>query len=124
MSAIELSAIERRFGTHRALAGVDLAIPTGQFVALVGASGSGKTTLLKTINGLVAPDAGTLRVEGVDARSLPPHDLRRRIGYVFQEVGLFPHLSVAENIAVTPHLLGWGRQSSRHGVAGQRPIRR
>ena len=107
MSAIELSAIERRFGTHRALAGVDLAIPTGQFVALVGASGSGKTTLLKTINGLVAPDAGTVRVEGVDARSLPPHDLRRRIGYVFQEVGLFPHLSVAENIAVTPRLLGW-----------------
>lgn len=107
MSAIELSAIQRRFGAHVALAGVDLAVSAGEFVALVGASGSGKTTLLKTINSLVAPDAGSVRVEGADARSLPPHELRRKIGYVFQEVGLFPHLSVAENIGVTPRLLGW-----------------
>lgn len=107
MSAIELSNIEKRFGAHAALAGVDLSIQPGEFVALVGPSGSGKTTLLKTINGLSIPDAGTVRVEGADAAAQPPHMLRRRIGYVFQEIGLFPHLTIAENIAVTPRLLGW-----------------
>ena len=106
-TAIELSAIEKRYAAHAALAGVSLAIAPGEFVALVGPSGSGKTTLLKTINGLVAPDAGTLRVLGEDAGAVPVHVLRRRIGYVFQEVGLFPHLTVAENIAITPKLLGW-----------------
>jgi osmoprotectant transport system ATP-binding protein len=105
--AIELSGVEKRFGAHAALAGVDLAIQPGEFVALVGASGSGKTTLLKTINRLVAPDAGEVRVRGEPVGVGPPHLLRRRIGYVFQEIGLFPHLTVAENIAITPRLLGW-----------------
>jgi osmoprotectant transport system ATP-binding protein len=109
MPAIELSKIDKRFGGHAALAGVDLAIQSGEFVALVGPSGSGKTTLLKTINGLVAPDAGSVRIAGEDAGAQPPHVLRRRIGYVFQEIGLFPHLTVAENIAITPRLLGWER---------------
>ncbi|WP_312162485.1 ABC transporter ATP-binding protein [Phenylobacterium sp.] len=109
MPAIELSNIEKRFGAHSALAGVDLAIGPGEFVALVGPSGSGKTTLLKTINGLARPDAGAVRIAGEDAGAVPAHVLRRRIGYVFQEVGLFPHLTVAENIAVTPRLLGWER---------------
>jgi osmoprotectant transport system ATP-binding protein len=72
----------------------------------VGASGSGKTTLLKTINRLVVPDSGQVAIAGADA-SAPPHLLRRRVGYVFQEIGLFPHLTVAENIAITPRLLGW-----------------
>lgn len=107
--AIELIGIEKRYGGHAALAGVTLEVPAGQFVALVGASGSGKTTLLKTINGLIVPDAGQIRVEDEDAGALPPHQLRRRIGYVFQEIGLFPHLSIAENIAITPKLLGWDR---------------
>ena len=109
MPAIELSNIDKRFGTHAALAGVDLAIAPGEFVALVGPSGSGKSTLLKTINGLSEPDAGSVRIAGEDARALPGHLLRRKIGYVFQEVGLFPHLTVAENIAVTPRLLGWDK---------------
>ena len=109
MPAIELSNIDKRFGTHAALAGVDLAIAPGEFVALVGPSGSGKTTLLKTINGLSEPDAGSVRIAGEDARALPGHLLRRKIGYVFQEVGLFPHLTVTENIAVTPRLLGWDK---------------
>ncbi|MES3026451.1 MAG: ABC transporter ATP-binding protein [Pseudomonadota bacterium] len=107
--AIELIGIEKRYGAQAALAGVSLDVPAGQFVALVGASGSGKTTLLKTINGLIAPDAGQIRVGGEDAGAAPPHQLRRRIGYVFQEVGLFPHLSIAENIVITPKLLGWER---------------
>ncbi|HEX2800559.1 MAG TPA: ATP-binding cassette domain-containing protein [Phenylobacterium sp.] len=106
-AAIELSGVEKRYGAHAALAGVSLTVERGEFAALVGGSGSGKTTLLKTINRLVTPDAGEVRVLGDNVRTLEPHNLRRRIGYVFQEVGLFPHLSVAENIAITPKLLGW-----------------
>lgn len=117
MPAIELSKIEKRFGAHAALAGVDLAIQPGEFVALVGPSGSGKTTLLKTINGLVTPDAGSVRVAGEDAAAQAAHALRRRIGYVFQEIGLFPHLTVAENIAITPRLLGWERPRTAARVA-------
>jgi osmoprotectant transport system ATP-binding protein len=105
--AIELRGVSKRYDAHEALAGVDLAVSAGEFVALVGASGSGKTTLLKTINRLVEPDSGDVLIEGERADAQAPHLLRRRIGYVFQEIGLFPHLSVAENIAVTPRLLGW-----------------
>jgi len=108
--AIELSGIEKRYGALAALAGVSLSVAPGEFTALVGGSGSGKTTLLKTINRLIAPDAGSVRVLGDDVAAAEPHLLRRRIGYVFQEVGLFPHLSVAENIAITPKLLGWDRK--------------
>ncbi len=107
--AIELLGVGKRYGAHAALQEVSLAVEAGQFTALVGGSGSGKTTLLKTINRLVAPDAGTVRVLGEDVGGLEPHVLRRKIGYVFQEVGLFPHLSVGENIAVTPRLLGWDK---------------
>src|SRR5579871_1213125 len=106
-AAIELSRIEKRYGALAALSGVSLSIAPGEFTALVGGSGSGKTTLLKTINRLVAPDAGTVRVLGQDVAAAQPYVLRRQIGYVFQEVGLFPHLTVAENIAITPKLLGW-----------------
>jgi len=105
--AIELSGIEKRYGAQVALAGVSLSVRPGEFTALVGGSGSGKTTLLKTINRLIAPDAGEVRIAGERADAEPPHILRRKIGYVFQEIGLFPHLNVAENIAVTPKLLGW-----------------
>jgi osmoprotectant transport system ATP-binding protein len=106
---IELSGVQKRYGAHAALADVSLSIAPGEFTALVGASGSGKTTLLKAINGLVTPDAGAVRVEGRDAAAVPAHELRRRIGYVFQEIGLFPHLTVAENIGITPKLLGWDK---------------
>ncbi|MGZ6040400.1 MAG: ATP-binding cassette domain-containing protein [Phenylobacterium sp.] len=109
-SAIELSGVEKRYGAHAALAGVSLTIEPGVFTALVGGSGSGKTTLLKTINRLVTPDAGEVQVMGQNVAALAPPVLRRRIGYVFQEVGLFPHLTVAENIAITPKLLGWDRK--------------
>jgi osmoprotectant transport system ATP-binding protein len=106
---IQLRGVRKCYGALAALDGVDLAVAAGEFVALVGGSGSGKTTLLKSINGLSRPDEGDVRVEGQDIAGLAPHLLRRRIGYVFQEVGLFPHLTVAENIAVTPKLLGWER---------------
>ncbi|MDB5442348.1 MAG: transporter ATP-binding protein [Phenylobacterium sp.] len=105
--AIELSDIVKRYAGHVALAGVSLVVRPGEFTALVGGSGSGKTTLLKTINGLVTPDAGEVRIQGEATGAQAPYVLRREIGYVFQEIGLFPHMSVAENIAITPKLLGW-----------------
>jgi osmoprotectant transport system ATP-binding protein len=115
--AIELSGVEKRYGGAAALAGVSLRLAAGEFTALVGGSGSGKTTLLKTINRLVEPDAGTICVGGEEVTAAPAHELRRRIGYVFQEVGLFPHLTVGENIAITPKLLGWepARRAARVG---------
>jgi osmoprotectant transport system ATP-binding protein len=94
-------------GRVRALDGVSLAVREREFLAIVGPSGSGKTTLLQLINRLAEPTGGTVEVEGTDVRAVPPIALRRRIGYVFQGVGLFPHMTVAENIAITPRLIGW-----------------
>ena len=104
--AIELSNVSKLYGGARAVDCVSLEAPAGVFVALVGGSGSGKTTTLKMINGLTTPDSGSVRIDGEPIDEARAHLLRRRIGYVFQEVGLFPHLSVAENIAVTPRLIG------------------
>ncbi|HWK35777.1 ATP-binding cassette domain-containing protein, partial [Sphingomonas sp.] len=93
-------------GGVRAVDGVSLTVAGGSFVALVGQSGSGKSTLLKTINRLVAPTAGCVTIDGVDVADGAAHLLRRRIGYVFQNVGLFPHMSVGENIAIGLRLAG------------------
>jgi osmoprotectant transport system ATP-binding protein len=89
------------------LRGLDLEIPAGETLALVGRSGAGKSTLLKLINGLIVPDRGQVIVDGRDTREWNPFELRRRIGYVLQEIGLFPHMTVAANVAVVPKLLGW-----------------
>ncbi|MBL8770753.1 MAG: ATP-binding cassette domain-containing protein [Phenylobacterium sp.] len=106
--AIRLSDVALRYPNGvSALEDIDLEVAPGEFVALVGGSGSGKTSLLKTVNGLVRPATGQVAVFGEGVASTPPHVLRRRIGYVFQDIGLFPHLTVAENIAITPKLLGW-----------------
>jgi osmoprotectant transport system ATP-binding protein len=82
-------------------------IGAGEFLALIGPSGCGKTTTLKMINRLVEPSAGRIEIDGLPPAASDPVILRRHIGYVFQEAGLFPHLTVAENIAITPRLLGW-----------------
>jgi osmoprotectant transport system ATP-binding protein len=100
-------------GTRPALDDVTLHLAQGAFVDIVGQSGSGKSTLLGMINRLIDPSDGIERCEGDDVRDLDPIALRRRIGYVFQDVGLFPHMTLAENIAVTPRLLGWD-ESLRH----------
>jgi osmoprotectant transport system ATP-binding protein len=105
--AIELNDIVKAYGAARASDRVSLSVPRGQFVALVGGSGSGKTTLLKTINGLITPDSGEVMVGGRSLGGGDLHQLRRRIGYVFQEIGLFPHMTVAENVAVVPRLERW-----------------
>jgi osmoprotectant transport system ATP-binding protein len=105
---IDIAGVGKAFPQGgEALRDVTLAIAEGSFVALIGASGAGKTTLLKTINRLIEPDRGTISIAGEPVAALAPAVLRRRIGYVFQGIGLFPHMTVGENIAITPRLLGW-----------------
>jgi osmoprotectant transport system ATP-binding protein len=104
--ALALERVSRRYGEAAALDEVTLAIAAGSFVALVGASGSGKSTLLRLLNGLERPDMGRVLVGGIDVAAADPIALRRGIGYVFQDIGLFPHMTVAENIALPARLAG------------------
>lgn len=90
-----------------------MTIEAGQICALVGPSGSGKTTAMRMVNRLIEPTNGAVRIDGVDTRSLPVEELRRSIGYVIQQVGLFPHRTVLENVATVPRLLGWDEQRIR-----------
>ena len=93
-------------GAVKAVDDVSLDVAEGEFLAIVGGSGSGKTTLLRLANRLIDPSSGTVTVAGEDVALSDPIGLRRRIGFVFQSGGLFPHLSVADNIGITPKLLG------------------
>ncbi|MBW7970480.1 ABC transporter ATP-binding protein [Bradyrhizobium sp. BR 10289] len=104
--AISYQQVTKSFGRLKAVDDVSLDVAEGEFLAIVGGSGSGKTTLLRLANRLIEADAGTITVAGEDVRNVDPVALRRRIGYVFQSGGLFPHLSVADNIGITPKLLG------------------
>ncbi len=104
---IEIEGLWKRFGDQVVVRDLSLRVEQGELLVLLGGSGSGKTTTLKMVNRLIEPSAGRVRIDGADTRQLPGHVLRRRVGYCFQQIGLFPHLSVAENIAVTPSLLGW-----------------
>ena len=114
---IQLSGISRLYSGQAALDQVSLTVEAGAFVALVGPSGSGKTSLLKTINRLVEPDQVSVLLEGRDVRDVPAPELRRRIGYAFQGIGLFPHMDVAENIAIVPRLTGASESERRDRVA-------
>ena len=107
---IEFENVHATRGRVTVLRGFDLRVAAGETIALVGRSGAGKSTILKLINRLLSPDSGRVLVEGRDTASWDPHELRRSIGYVLQEVGLFPHMSIAENIAVVPHLRGWDQR--------------
>jgi osmoprotectant transport system ATP-binding protein len=111
-AAISFENISKRHAgaAHMALDHVTLDVAERAFLAIVGPSGAGKSTLLRLINRLADPDEGVVRVEGEDVRHADPVELRRRIGYVFQGVGLFPHMTVAQNIGITPKLLGWEQQ--------------
>jgi osmoprotectant transport system ATP-binding protein len=108
---IELEEVSKRYasGGGWAIERASLRVAPGELVALVGESGSGKTTLLKMINRLIDTDAGSVRVAGRDVRDEDPVALRRTIGYVIQQAGLLPHLSIADNTAMVPRLLGWAR---------------
>jgi osmoprotectant transport system ATP-binding protein len=116
---IELDRVAKSFDGGRSLAlqGVSLKVAAASFVCVVGGSGSGKTTTMKMMNRLIEPDSGTVRFEGADVDGFDPPTLRRRIGYVFQGIGLFPHMTIAENIAITPQLLGWPRAEVAARVA-------
>lgn len=103
---LEFDGITKRYGALAAVEGISLTIGRSEFVALVGASGSGKSTLLKTVNRLVEPDKGAVRIAGEEVSELPLPLLRRRIGYVFQEIGLFPHMTVSENLGIGARLAG------------------
>ena len=109
---ISYANVAKRFDGGRVVAvdNVSLDVAEGEFLAVVGGSGSGKTTLLRLANRLIEADGGSITVEGEDVRAADPIGLRRRIGYVFQSGGLFPHMSVAGNIGITPQLLDWAAQ--------------
>jgi osmoprotectant transport system ATP-binding protein len=104
---IEVRGLCKRFGPELVVDNLSFEVSKGELLTLVGGSGSGKTTTLKMLNRLIEPSAGSVLMAGKDVRSSPGHELRRGIGYAFQKVGLFPHLTVGENIGVTPRLLGW-----------------
>src|ERR1700730_14045193 len=107
---ITFDHVARRYGDVVAVHDLTLEIPSRQIVIFVGPSGCGKTTSLKMINRLVEPSSGTISIDGRDTRTYDINELRRSIGYVIQQVGLFPHYTVAENVATVPRLAGWDKQ--------------
>jgi osmoprotectant transport system ATP-binding protein len=117
-SAIRLERVSKvyRGAARPAVADVSLAIEPGEFVVLLGPSGCGKTTLLKMINRIHEPTGGAIRIDDVEVHDLPAPALRRRIGYVIQQTGLFPHMRVYDNVATVPKLLRWDKARIRHRV--------
>ncbi len=114
---LELRNVRKSYdgGKTNAVNDVSFTAAAGELVVLVGESGCGKTTTLKIINRLVEPTGGTVLIDEIDAAATDPVELRRSVGYVFQSIGLFPHMTVARNVGVIPRLLGWdeGRISDR-----------
>jgi osmoprotectant transport system ATP-binding protein len=115
---IEFSEVSKTYAASNgpSVTNLSLTIGDGVFQILAGPSGCGKTTTLNMLNRLIERDAGTIRIDGRDIRDEDPVALRRRIGYAFQEAGLFPHMTVSENIAITPRLLGWNTLEQRARV--------
>lgn len=115
---IEVEQLTKRYGATAAVEGLSFRVSKGQTLALIGTSGCGKTTTLKMLNRLVEPSGGQIRIDGEDVGRRPAEELRRRMGYVIQETGLFPHYTIEENVAVVPRLLGWPaariRERCRH----------
>ncbi len=106
---IEIAGLTKRFpgAAHPAVDRLTLAVPEGAVCVLIGPSGCGKTTTMRIINRMIEPDAGTVIVNGRNVMDVDPVTLRRHIGYVIQQIGLFPHWSIADNVATVPKLLGW-----------------
>jgi osmoprotectant transport system ATP-binding protein len=115
---ITLEGVTKTFpgSSAPAVAPLDLDVPAGEVVVLIGPSGCGKTTTLRMINRLIEPTAGTISIGGTDIRTRPATELRRGIGYVIQQIGLFPHRTIAQNMATVPKMLGWDRARIRDRV--------
>ncbi|MBQ9632907.1 MAG: ABC transporter ATP-binding protein [Lachnospiraceae bacterium] len=111
VTAVELRSVNKQFPDmgYKALDEVNLAIEEGEFVTILGSSGCGKTTLIKTVNRIYEPDSGEVFLFGKNVLSEDPVQLRRRIGYVIQQIGLFPHMTVRDNIATIPQILKWDK---------------
>jgi osmoprotectant transport system ATP-binding protein len=118
VAAIEFRAVTKRYPGREAAAvrELSLSVPAGQICVLIGPSGSGKTTAMKMVNRLIDITEGDITIGGQSVRSLDLTELRLGIGYVFQQIGLFPHMSVEDNIATVPRLLGWNKQRIRERV--------
>ncbi|WP_110956082.1 ABC transporter ATP-binding protein [Anaerosinus massiliensis] len=117
-TAIEFKSVVKKFNNagYNAVDHVSLSIQEGEFVTILGSSGCGKTTLLKMINRLYEPNEGEIQLYGEDVATVNVIDLRRHIGYVIQQVGLFPHMTIAENIATVPKLLKWDKEKIENRV--------
>src|SRR5215469_14628677 len=109
-ATVEFRHVTKQYGPQGAVVDLSLLVPAGEICVLVGPSGCGKTTSLKMVNRLVEPTSGEILVDGKDVMSIDVATLRRGIGYVIQQVGLFPHQTIAENVGTVPRLLGWPRQ--------------
>lgn len=114
---IEVSGLSKQFGEQLAVNDVAFTVESGQFCMLVGTSGCGKSTLLRMINRLIEPSQGQILINGQSVTEVAPEQLRRRIGYVIQGVGLFPHKTIAQNIATVPQLLGWSNADIKNRVS-------
>jgi osmoprotectant transport system ATP-binding protein len=133
-ATVEFRHVTKRYdrgakGTPGAVNDLSLTVPAGKICVLVGPSGCGKTTSLKMVNRLIEPTSGQILIDGVDAATRDVNELRRSIGYVIQQVGLFPHQTIADNVATVPRLLGWprarqqGRAEELLGLVGLDPAR-
>lgn len=115
-TAIQFKEVSKDYGQRSVIKNLSFDIPEGAFVTILGSSGCGKTTTLKMINGLIHPTAGTISVGGRKLSDWDLVNLRRHIGYVVQQIGLFPHMTVADNIAVVPQMLGWSQDKIQQRV--------
>src|SRR3989449_5000429 len=113
---IRLEGVSKRYGAQLAVRDLTIEFHTGQLTMLVGPSGCGKTTTLRLINRLIEPSSGRIILDGEDVTGVDPDRLRRRIGYVIQQIGLFPHLTIADNIGLIPRTLGWDKKRIRARV--------
>lgn len=113
---IQFEHVSKVYGDKTVVNDINLTIENGEFITILGTSGSGKTTMLKMINKLIEPTSGTILFAGQDIKQMDSVSLRRQIGYVVQQIGLFPHMTVAENIATVPKLLGWDKERIENRV--------
>src|SRR5436853_2623726 len=115
-ATVEFRHVTKQYGPQGAVVDLSLVVPAGDICVLVGPSGCGKTTSLKMVNRLVEPTDGQVLIDNTDVMSVEVTALRRRIGYVIQQIGLFPHQTIADNVATVPRLLGWPRARVQNRV--------